>query len=94
MSRCGNLAFKRGFSLIELLVSVSIYIVVITMAVGTLLVLIDANAKAQNMQDVMTNLTFAIDSMTREVRTGRGYYCSDTDPGVSLSEFAVNDCAA
>ena len=70
----------KGFSLIELLVSLSIFTVVITMAVGTLLVLIDANAKAQNIQSSLTNILFSLDSMTREIRTGTSYYCNDTAP--------------
>lgn len=82
---------QHGFSLIELLVSLSLFTVVILMAVGTLLVLIDANAKAQSTQDVMMNLTFALDSMTREIRTGRSYYCTDTLPS-SISEDSTLDC--
>lgn len=82
---------QHGFSLIELLVSLSLFTIVILMAVGTLLILIDANAKAQSTQDVMTNLTFALDSMTREIRTGRGYYCADTLPD-SISEDTTLDC--
>lgn len=84
---------SRGFSLVELLVSVSIFAVIITMTVGTLLVLIDANAKAQNMEEVMTNLSFALDHMTREIRTGRSYYCAGTDEVSGLSDFDTQDCS-
>lgn len=65
----------RGFTLIEVLVSLSIFTIVVTIAVSTLLVLIDANTRAQNTQSIMTNLSFALDSMTREIRTGSDYYC-------------------
>lgn len=82
---------QSGFSLIELLVSLTLFMAVITMGVGTLLVLIDANSRAQNMQEVMTNLTFALDSMTREIRTGRGYFC-ETDPNTGRGEDATQDC--
>ena len=87
-----SLQKSRGFSLIELLVSISLFTIVLTVAVGGLLVLIDANARAQNMQQVMTELSFAIDSISREVRTGRGLYCSNTEPSQSLSETTVRDC--
>lgn len=82
----------RGFSLIELLVSISIFIIVLIMAVGSLLVVIGANARAQNMEQVMTNLSFALDSVSREVRTGRGFYCSGTDPGGNLSPELTRNC--
>lgn len=66
---------EKGFTLIEVLVSLSIFIMVITVAVGVLLTMVDANARAQNMQLVMTNLAFSIDSMSREIRTGTHYFC-------------------
>lgn len=66
-----------GFSLIEVLVSLSIFTIVMTISIGSLMVLIGANARAQNTQSVMTNISFALDSMTREIRTGTDYYCDD-----------------
>lgn len=85
---------NSGFTLIEMMVSVSLFIVVLTIAVGTLLVLIDANGKAQNMQEAMTNLTFALDSMTREIRTGRSYFCSNSYFNNStLITSRTRDCA-
>lgn len=68
--------YNKGFSLIELLVSMALFIVVITMGVGALLVLINANAKAQNINDSVSNIQFALDSMAREIRTGYAYYCT------------------
>jgi prepilin-type N-terminal cleavage/methylation domain-containing protein len=70
-----------GFSLIELMVALTIFSIVMTVAMGTLIVLIDANAKAQAVTSSMTNLTFAIDSMTRNLRTGRNFYCISAGAG-------------
>jgi len=39
-------------------------------------VLISNNQKLQGEQSVMTNLAFALDSMTREIRTGYNYHCA------------------
>lgn len=86
--------FSQGFSLIELLVSVAIFAIVVTMSIGALMVVIDANAKAQNMQEVMVGLTFVMDSISREVRTGEGFYCSDTEPSGTLDEQSTRDCAS
>lgn len=66
----------RGFSLVELLVSLSVFSVVMTISIGTLLIMIDANAKAQALASATTNLSFALDNITREIRTGYHYYCS------------------
>ncbi len=73
-----TLRYNKGFSLIELMVSLTIFSIVMVIAIGTLLVLIDANAKAQALSSSMTNLSFAIDSMTRNIRTGKDYNCLGT----------------
>ena len=67
---------RDGFTLIEIVVSLGIFSFVITMAVGALLVLIGTSEQLRGEQSVMTNLTFAVDSMTREIRTGTDYFCN------------------
>ncbi len=66
---------KKGFTLVEVLVSLSIFTMVVVTAVSVLLTMVSASAKARDIQSIMTNLSFALDSMTREIRTGSGYYC-------------------
>lgn len=67
--------FTAGFTLIEMIVSLAVFSGVITIAIGALLMLVAANDQLQGEQSVMTNLSFALDSMTREIRTGTDYYC-------------------
>ncbi|MBI4086786.1 type II secretion system protein [Candidatus Kaiserbacteria bacterium] len=83
---------RRGFSLIELLVSVALFAVVMTASVGTLLALVDANQKAQSLKAVINNLQFALDSMARTIRTGRLYHCTNAVPPTLPT--GTNDCAA
>jgi prepilin-type N-terminal cleavage/methylation domain-containing protein len=84
---------QSGFSLIEVLVSLSIFTVVMVMAIGMLMVLIDANARAQNIQTVMVNLSFALDSITREARTGTDFFCGlPTD--LPTSGATTQNCAS
>ena len=73
-----------GFTLIEMIVSLGVFSVVVTTAVGAILVLIATNQQLQAEQSVMTNLAFALDTMTREIRTGYNYYC-DSEPNNSSS---------
>ncbi len=72
---------QRGFTLIEMIVSLALFSIVITISVGALLVLIATNQQLQSEQSVMTNLSFALDSMTREIRTGYNYHC-DSRPNL------------
>jgi prepilin-type N-terminal cleavage/methylation domain-containing protein len=66
---------QAGFTLIEMIVSLALFSVVVTVAVGALLMLVGANDELQGEQSIMTNLSFALDSMSREIRTGTEYYC-------------------
>jgi prepilin-type N-terminal cleavage/methylation domain-containing protein len=69
-----------GFTLVEMLVSVSIFAIVMTISVGTLIVLLSAGAVAQSAQSITSNLSFAFDSISRHVRTGYDYYCTGSVP--------------
>ena len=93
-----NMIYHRGFTLIELMVSLALFSVVMVISIGSLLIMIDANAKAQALYSSMTNMSFALDSMTREMRTGYHYYCDkkNLDAGsgdVSVpSKSSTRDC--
>jgi len=84
--------YTKAFSLVEVLVSLSIFTFVVTASVSALLVMVDANRKAQNIQSVMTNMSFALDSMTRDLRTGQYYYCSDNAAALPTSGNTVRNC--
>ena len=73
--------YTRGFSLVELMVALTIFAIVMTISIGTLLVMVDANAKAQSLYSTMTNMSFVVDSITRNIRTGYGHYCYKSMPG-------------
>lgn len=82
---------QQGFTLVELMVSLTIFSIVMLVSTGTLLIMIDVNAKAQAIYSSTTNLTFALDNMTREIRTGYHYYCgSDPGDGYSLRDTPRN----
>lgn len=67
----------RGFTLVEMLVSVAIFTVIIMVSVNTLLAMVDANKKAQSLRSVMNNLNAAVENMSRSIRVGRTYHCGD-----------------
>jgi prepilin-type N-terminal cleavage/methylation domain-containing protein len=65
-----------GFTLIEVMVSVSLFAMVMTLSLGAILSIIDGNKKAQAINSVSNNLNFAVDSMVRDIKTGYAYTCS------------------
>jgi prepilin-type N-terminal cleavage/methylation domain-containing protein len=85
----------QGFSLIELMVSLSVFAIVMVVSTGTLITLINANAKAQALNSAMTNLSFALDSMTREIRMGYKYNCRTSTGAIEEtlpSETSTSNC--
>ena len=68
---------QKGFSLIELMVSMTIFAVVMVICMGSIVSVLDANQKSQTLRAVMDNMNFTLESMTRTIRFGENYHCSD-----------------
>lgn len=90
---------KRGFTLVEIIVSLMIFSIVAVVALSALVKIIDANKKAQTTQDAVTELSFALDGMSRDMRSGSSYYCnvqSSVSGNMTLNLFnpaSVNNCS-
>ncbi len=82
--------YTSGFTLIEMLVSVAIFSVVMTIALGSLLAMSESDRKAQTLKSVINNLNFALDSMSRTIRTGTIYHCDITQGTASLPRDCVS----
>lgn len=81
---------KRGFTLIEIMVSVAIFSVVMVIALGALLSISAAERKAETLKSVMTNLNFALEGMSRTIRTGLNYHCDTSN--ISGGTLVPQDC--
>ena len=66
----------RGYTLIELIVSVAIFSIVMLVAGAAFLSLISLDRKARATNDVVSNLSYVVDSMERSIRTGTSYTAS------------------
>ena len=66
---------RKGFTLIELMVAISIFIVVMTISMGSILGIFDANRKSRSLKTVLNNLNLSIESMSKEMRFGTNYHC-------------------
>ncbi|MBU6427196.1 type II secretion system GspH family protein [Patescibacteria group bacterium] len=87
-----------GFTLIEMIVALGLFSVVAVIALGSLVKIISANQKAQALQATFTNLNFALESMSRELRMGTVYHCDltpNTYQGSTLTALgcSINDTA-
>lgn len=83
----------RGFTLIELMVAVSIFSIVMMVGVGALLSMVAVNARAQAINSVMNNVNAAVEQISRSARVGSSYFCSDSAvaPSPTVLQFP-RDC--
>lgn len=65
----------RGYTLVELIVAVGLFALVMLLASGAYLMMIGLNRHAQSIATGIDNLSFAIETMTRNIRTGSAYSC-------------------
>lgn len=85
---------NSGFTLIEMIVSVGLFAIVMLVAMGAYLSLINLDRRARATNDLVTNLTFAVDTMERSLRTGSSYQCgggTNCWPGGSNNLTFVDD---
>lgn len=82
-----NRTDRAGFTLVEMVVSLAIFSIVAVVALGALVKIIDTNKKAQTLQSSITNLNFALESMSREMRVGTSYYCQMTGNYATLNPY-------
>ncbi len=90
---------KRGFTLIEIMVAVSIFAIVATIIVGALLAANAANQKAQAIKLAIDNVNYAIDSMVIKMKRGAVYNCAGvvgapnncSSPGNSIAFISPKD---
>ncbi len=73
----GQVNGQQGFLLTELIVAVFIFSIVMTISVGSLVVALDANKKAQSLKSVLNNLNVVLDTMTKALAVGTLYQCGE-----------------
>lgn len=73
---------QRGFTLVEMIVSVGLFSVVMLVVMGAYTVIVNADRNARTTNDLATSLNFAIENMSRSIRTGNTYQCGGS-PGTN-----------
>lgn len=76
----------RGFTLVEMMVSIGIFTIILFLSTSALLSITITDRKSRAVRIAMDNLNLALEDMSRKIKTGSSYNC-----GGGLS--GVNDCA-
>ncbi len=80
---------QRGFTLVEMMVAFGIFSIIMVVAVGSFVSLMEANHKTQELKTVVNNLHFAFENISRNIRTGSLYHCD-----IAVSPLtAARDCS-
>lgn len=66
----------KGFTLIEMMVSVALFSMVMLVGMSALFTLVAENRRAQALNSVITDLNFTLESIARTIRTGYDYRCN------------------
>ncbi len=66
---------NTGYTIIETMISVSLFIIVMMAGMGALLNANLLHQKSQDMRSIMDNLSFIMEDMSRNLRTGYNYRC-------------------
>ena len=69
--------FKKGFSLVEMLVSVALFSVVMVIAVGIIMTILNVNNHVRATSIAMANIDAVMEKIFREASVGSYYHCGD-----------------
>lgn len=65
-----------GYTIIETLIAVSIFLIIITAGMSSLLTASSAHQKSQDTRSVLDSLTFIMEEVSRNLRTGYDFSCT------------------
>jgi prepilin-type N-terminal cleavage/methylation domain-containing protein len=80
---------RAGFTLVELLVSIALFAILVSIAAGGFVNALRTERQAAAMMAAQSNVSIAFEQMTRETRTG---YLFCHDAGSSVPSAACNAC--
>lgn len=80
---------EKGYTLVETMVAISLFLVIVTAGTATLLNANVLQQKSQDMRSIMDNLSFIMEDMSRNLRTGYTYHCFTTGDIISAATASV-----
>ena len=68
---------KNGYTIIETMIAVSLFVILVMMGMEALLSANVLHKKSQDMRSIINSLSFTMEEMSRNLRTGYNYHCID-----------------
>jgi type II secretory pathway pseudopilin PulG len=82
----------RGVTIIETMISVSIFLIIITIGTGSLLSANAVHNKSRDLRSILDSLNFAMEDMSRNLRTGYRYRCLLGSDSLTTNLSTVQSC--
>lgn len=76
---------RGGYTIIETMIAIALFLVVVTAGMSALLSANVVHNKSQDLRSIMDNLSFVLEDMSRNLRTGYNYHCGTTASESPLS---------
>lgn len=71
---------NKGYTIIETMISISLFLIVIMIGITTLLNANSVHHKSKNLRAIVDNINFIMEDMSRNMRTGYNFRCYDGNP--------------
>ncbi len=84
---------NSGYTIIETMIAVSLFLVVVMAGMNALLNANLLHQKSNDMRSILDNLSFIMEDMSRNIRTGYNYHCIDDTTDGSFGGIDSYSCA-
>ena len=82
---------KKGFTIIEMMIAIALFMIVITIGMGALLNASFIHKKQSDTRSLFDSLSFIMDDMSKNLRTGYTYHCIGSSANIESPENGT-DC--
>jgi len=79
-----NLQNNKGFTIIETMIAISLFLIIVTIGMGSLLNANLLHQKSQDMRSIMDSLSFIMEDISRNLRTGSDYESINGGKGITF----------
>lgn len=72
---------NKGYSIVETMVAVSIFLVIVLAGMNAIFNANLVSHKSEDLRSIVDNMNFIMEEMSRNIRTGSSYHCIDANNG-------------
>ena len=82
--------WSRGFTLIELMVSTSLYSIIAITLISILLLVSGTNQRLRKNEHAINNLMIAVENIKRDAKLGSNFRCDNRDVAIGAADFILD----